>query len=97
MGHIRVIVSGAVESSGPLELEPGATLAAALRAARDLAWRPHARPAGQLVLRRRRPTSRRVEVRRWNIFEEGRETWGAFALEHRDVVIVGWSLDAGPG
>jgi protein involved in polysaccharide export with SLBB domain len=94
--RIRVIVSGAVRSGGPLELSAGATVETALRAAGGLAYRPHARPEGQLVVRRRAPTQRRVEVHRWNIHEDERERWASFRLEHHDVLVFGWSLDAAP-
>lgn len=90
--RIDVIVSGAVERSGPTRLEPGATVATALRAAGGLAFRRRARPVGELVLRRRLPSSRRTSVYRWNIFESDAGTWRSFQLEHQDVLVFTWSL-----
>ncbi len=89
---IEVLVSGAVERSGRARLEPGATVAAALRAAGGLAFRRDAGPVGELVLRRRLPSSRATSVYRWNIFESDSESWRAFRLEQHDVLVFGWSL-----
>lgn len=96
MTSIEVLISGAVESGGPRRLEPGATLEAALRAAGGLAYRPGARPEGRLVLRRRRPSSRTIEVHRFALWGDDVRPWRSFRLEHRDVLIVGWELGPGP-
>ena len=89
---IEVIVAGAVERVGPLRLDPGATLRAALEAAGGLAYRLGARPEGPLVLRRRPPSSRRVEVRRWDLFDDDPRAWQSTRLEHGDVIWVAWTL-----
>lgn len=88
---IKVVVSGAVEHAGRTDLDPEATVATALRAAGGLAYRRNAGPAGELVLRRRLPTSRSVSVYRWNIFEGEAELWRSFRLEQNDVLVFGWS------
>jgi protein involved in polysaccharide export with SLBB domain len=87
-----VVISGAVVRSGSSDLEPGATVATALRAAGGFAYRPDARPAGELVLRRRRPASRSISVYRWNIFESESESWRSFPLEQHDVLVFAWSV-----
>ena len=89
---IEVIVSGAVERSGRARLEPGATVATALRAAGGLAFRDDAVPAGDLLLRRRLPTSRTTSVYRWSIFESSQTSWRSFELQPRDVLVFGWSV-----
>ena len=89
---IEIVVAGAVERSGLLYLESGATLRVALEAAGGLAYRPGARPEGWLLLRRRGGTSRQAVVRRWNIFEDDPRAWQSTRLEHRDVVVLAWSL-----
>lgn len=89
---IEVVISGAVESGGPLRLDPDATLEAALRAAGGLAFRPDARPEGGVVVRRRRPSSRTIEVHRFALWGDAARDWRGFRLEHRDVLIVGWQL-----
>jgi protein involved in polysaccharide export with SLBB domain len=89
---IDVVVSGAVERAGRTILDPGATVATALRAAGGLAYRRNAGPAGELVLRRRLPTSRSVAVYRWNIFEGESTLWSSFRLEQHDVLVLNWSL-----
>jgi len=89
---IEVVISGAVERAGRAILEPGATVATALRAAGGLAYRGNAGPAGELVLRRRLPTSRSVSVYRWNIFEGESALWSSFRLEQHDVLVLDWSL-----
>ncbi len=90
--RIEVVISGAVARSGRAQLEPGATVATALRAAGGLAYRSETVPAGELVLRRRPPTSRLVSVYRWNIFESESQVWGSFPLEQHDVLVFEWSL-----
>jgi protein involved in polysaccharide export with SLBB domain len=90
--RIEVIVAGAVERTGPLRLDVGATLRAALEAAGGLAYRVGARPEGPLVLRRRARTSRRVEVRRWDLFEDDPRAWQSTRLEHGDVIVIAWTL-----
>lgn len=67
-------------------------MAAALRAAGGLVYRRNAVPAGELVLRRRVPTSRSISVYRWNIFEGESESWRSFRLEEHDVLVFGWSV-----
>ena len=89
---IEIVVSGAVTRGGRLRLEPGATLRIALEAAGGLAYRPGARPEGPLLLRRRGPRSRDVATWRWNLFEDDPRAWQSARLEHRDVIIVAWSL-----
>lgn len=91
---IEVVVSGAVASGGPRRLEPGATLEAAICAAGGLAYRPGARPGGALAVRRRRPSSRTVEVHRFTLWGDDAGAWRGFRLEHRDVLIVEWRLGA---
>ena len=90
--RIRVVVSGAVARSGSTDLEPGATVAMALRAAGGLAYGRDAGPAGELVLRRRLPTSRTTSVYRWNVFEGEPESWRSFPLEQHDVLVFEWSV-----
>lgn len=90
---IEIVVAGAVERVGRLRLEAGATLRLALEAAGGLAWRQGARPEGALLLRRRAPTSRAVRVQRWNLFEDDPRDWQSARLEHRDVIVVAWSLE----
>lgn len=90
--QINVVISGAVKHAGRAALDPGATVATALGAAGGLARRPNAGPAGELVLRRRLPSSRSVSVYRWNIFEDESELWRSFRLEQNDVLVFGWSL-----
>jgi len=92
---INVVVSGAVKRTGRTALDPGATVATALGAAGGLADRRNAGPAGELVLRRRLPTSRSVSVYRWNIFEGESELWRSFRLEQNDVLVFGWSVRSG--
>ena len=93
--YIEIVVAGAVERVGRLRLEAGATLRVALEAAGGLAYRPDARPEGHLLLRRRGPSSRQALIRRWNIFEDDPRGWQSARLEHRDVVVVAWSLPEG--
>lgn len=90
--RIEVVVSGAVQRSGRARLEPGATVASALRAAGGLAFRREAVPAGELMVRRRLPSSRATSVYRWSIFEGGSDSWRSFRLEQHDVLVFGWSL-----
>ncbi len=90
--RINIVVSGAVRRAGRADLEPGATVATALRAAGGLAYLRDAAPTGELVLRRRLPTSRSVSVYRWNIFESESEPWSSFPLQQHDVLVFGWSL-----
>lgn len=90
--RIDVVISGAVKRAGRRALEPESTVAMALSAAGGLAYRSDAAPAGELVLRRRRPTSRSVAVYRWNIFEGEPESWRSFRLEQHDVLVFGWSV-----
>ncbi len=92
--HIEIIVAGAVERVGRLRLESGATVRMALEAVGGLAYRPDARPEGRLILRRRGQSTRRVEVLRWNIFEDDPGTWQSTRLEDRDVIVFAWSLAA---
>ena len=94
-----MVISGAVERAGRTVLDSGATVAMALRAAGGLAYRRNAGPAGELVLRRRLPTSRSVAVYRWNIFEGESASWRSFRLEQHDVLVFGWSVrdDAAEG
>lgn len=92
VSHIEIVVAGAVERVGLLRLEAGATLRAALEAAGGLAYRPGARPEGQVLLRRRGPSSRQVLVRRWNLFEDDPHSWQSARLEHRDVIVFAWSV-----
>jgi protein involved in polysaccharide export with SLBB domain len=89
---IEIVVAGAVERVGRMRLEAGATVQVALEAAGGLAYRPGARPAGQIVLRRRAPSSRTVHVRRWNLFDDDPRAWESTRLEHRDVIVFAWSL-----
>ena len=89
---IHIVVSGAVKRGGRTTLDPGATVATALGAAGGLAYGRNAGPAGELVLRRRLPTSRSVSVYRWNIFEGESELWRSFRLEQNDVLVFGWCL-----
>jgi protein involved in polysaccharide export with SLBB domain len=89
---IEIVVAGAVERVGRMRLEAGATVRVALEAAGGLAYRPGARPAGQIVLRRRAPSSRTVQVRRWNLFDDDPRAWQSARLEHRDVIVFAWSL-----
>jgi protein involved in polysaccharide export with SLBB domain len=90
--RIEIVVAGAVQRAGRTALEPGATVATALHAAGGLAHRGTSGPAGELVLRRRPPTSRSVSVYRWNIFEGDPESWRSFRLEQHDVLVFGWSV-----
>jgi protein involved in polysaccharide export with SLBB domain len=90
--RINVVVSGAVERSGRTQLEPGATVATALTAAGGLAFRRHAIPIGELVLRRRVPSSRTTSVYRWKIFESESVAWRSFRLQQHDVLVFEWSL-----
>lgn len=90
--QIEVVISGSVQRAGRTRLEPGATVASALQAAGGLAFRAHAIPAGELVLRRRIPSSRTVSVYRWRIFDPPSETWRSFPLEQHDVLVFTWSL-----
>jgi hypothetical protein len=92
--YIEVVVAGAARRTGRLRLEAGATLRAALDAAGGLAWRDDARPEGPLLLRRRSPTSREVRTQRWNLFEDEARDWQSARLEHRDVIVIAWSLTA---
>jgi len=89
---IEIVVAGAVERVGRMRLEAGATVRVALEAAGGLAYRPGARPAGHVVLRRRAPSSRTVQVRRWNLFDDDPRAWESMRLEHRDVIVFAWSL-----
>jgi len=89
---IEIVVAGAVARVGRMRLESGATLRIALEAAGGLSYRPGARPAGQIVLRRRAPSSRTVHVRRWNLFDDDPRAWESTRLEHRDVIVFAWSL-----
>jgi protein involved in polysaccharide export with SLBB domain len=89
---IDVVIFGAVERAGRTALDPGSTVAAALRAAGGLAYRRNAGPAGELVLRRRVPASRSISVYRWNIFEGDSESWRSFRLDQHDVLVFGWSV-----
>jgi protein involved in polysaccharide export with SLBB domain len=89
---IQIVIAGAVERAGRTQLDAGATIDAALRAAGGLAYRAGARPEGELVLRRRSPLARTVSVRRWRIFDETPDEWRSFTLEHRDVLVFSWSL-----
>jgi protein involved in polysaccharide export with SLBB domain len=90
--YIEVVVAGAARRVGTLRLEPGATLRAALEAAGGLVYRIDARPEGPLTLRRRGASSRQVRVQRWNLFEDEPRTWESAQLEHRDVIVIAWSL-----
>jgi len=90
--YIEVVVTGAARRVGTLRLEPGATLRAALEAAGGLAYRTDARPEGPLLLRRRGASSRQVQVQRWNLFEDEPRAWQSTQLEHRDVIVIAWSL-----
>jgi len=94
--EIEVVISGAVERTGRTRLEAGATVATALSAAGGLAYRLHARPDGEIVLRRRTPSSRRVSVYRWRLFEEPQAPWRSFQLEQHDVLVFGWVLRDDP-
>jgi protein involved in polysaccharide export with SLBB domain len=89
---IEIVVAGAVERVGRLRLEAGATLRVAIEAAGGLAYRPGARPEGALLLRRRGPTSRQALMQRWDIFRDDPRAWQSARLEHRDVVVVAWTL-----
>jgi hypothetical protein len=89
---IEIVIAGAVERVGRLRLEAGSTLRVALEAAGGLAWREGARPEGALLLRRRAPTSRDARTQRWNLFEDDPRDWQSARLEHRDVVVVAWTL-----
>jgi protein involved in polysaccharide export with SLBB domain len=89
---IEIVVAGAVERGGRIRLEEGATVRVALEAAGGLAYRAGARPEGPLLLRRRGPRSREVVVWRWNLFEDDPRVWQSARLEHRDVIVVAWSL-----
>lgn len=95
--RIEIVIAGAVERAGRTRLDAGATIEAALRAAGGLAYREGARPEGELVLRRRSPSSRSVSVHRWHIFDEPAEAWRSFSLEHRDVLVFTWTLHRDPG
>lgn len=90
--RIEVVISGAVERSGRTRLEPGATVDTALRAAGGLAYRTDVVPAGELILRRRVPTTRSVSVYRWCIFGGESSSWRSFPLEQHDVLVFEWSL-----
>jgi protein involved in polysaccharide export with SLBB domain len=87
---LEVVISGAVNRSGRTRLEPGSTVATALQAAGGLAYRRSARPAGEIVLRRRLPTSRTVSVYRWSLFEGESQPWRSFPLEQHDVLVFEW-------
>jgi protein involved in polysaccharide export with SLBB domain len=89
---IEIVISGAVERAGRASLEPGATVETALRAAGGLAYRASGVPDGRLVLRRRSPSSRRISVYRWSLFEGAGRAWRSFPLEPHDVLIFGWEL-----
>jgi hypothetical protein len=89
---IEIVVAGAVERVGRLRLEAGTTLGVALEAAGGLAYRPGARPEGALLLRRRFATSRQPLTRRWNLFDDDPRAWQSISLEHRDVIVVAWTL-----
>ncbi|HEX5067589.1 MAG TPA: hypothetical protein VFY49_15830 [Myxococcota bacterium] len=89
---IEIVVTGAVERGGRLRLEAGSTLRVAIEAAGGLAYRPGARPEGALLLRRRGPTSRQVRMLRWDLFRDDPHAWESARLEHRDVIVVAWSL-----
>lgn len=89
--RIEVTVAGAVNRSGLARLEVGATVASALRAAGGLAYRQETVPAGQLVLRRRLPSSRSASVYRFRIFEGESEDWRSFPLEQHDILVFEWS------
>lgn len=89
---IEVVVSGAVERAGRARLDSDATVGVALSAAGGLAYRGHATPDGELVLRRRSPSSRSVSVYRWRIFDASAGPWRSFPLEQHDVLVFGWSL-----
>lgn len=95
--QIEVVISGAVERTGRARLSGGSTVEAALRAAGGLAHRTHAAPAGELVLRRRAPGTRRVSVYRFRIFDVPPESWRSFPLEQNDVLVFSWSLREGGG
>jgi protein involved in polysaccharide export with SLBB domain len=88
---IEVLISGSVQRAGRARLAPGATVASALQAAGGLDFRGGAVPAGELVLRRRSPSSRTVSVYRWQIFDAPSDSWRSFALEQHDVLVFSWS------
>jgi protein involved in polysaccharide export with SLBB domain len=89
---IEVVITGSVQRAGRTRLDPGATVASALHAAGGLAFRARATPAGELVLRRRIPSSRSVSVYRWSIFDAPSDSWRSFPLEQHDVLVFTWSL-----
>lgn len=90
--QIEIVIAGAVERPGRTRLAAGATVDTALGAAGGLVYRSHGRPEGQLVLRRRLPSSRVVSVHRFRLFDEAPGSWRSFPLEQHDVLIFDWSL-----
>ena len=93
---IEVVISGSVQRAGRTRLDPGATVGSALHAVGGLASRGRAIPAGELVLRRRIPSSRTVSVYRWRIFDPPSDSWRSFPLEQHDVLVFSWLVRGDP-